>query len=206
MRAELKHLHRDLGRTLVYVTHDQIEAMTMPDRVAVLREGVIQQVETPENVYHRPVNRFVATVVGSPPMNFIPCTVETRNGVLRASHSLFDVEVATRGVELRETLPDGTPCLLGVRPEDVHVDAAGGGGFEATVYATEPLGGETVVDLAVGDRVVKALAPPTLKLRQDERVGVRFDAQRMHLFAGSGEALLSAAGADIFAVAIARPA
>src|SRR5205085_4177359 len=67
MRAELKHLQRDLGRTLVYVTHDQVEAMSMPDRVAVLREGAVQQVDTPENIYHQPANQFVATVVGSPP-------------------------------------------------------------------------------------------------------------------------------------------
>jgi multiple sugar transport system ATP-binding protein len=205
MRAELKHLHRDLGRTLVYVTHDQIEAMTMPDRVAVLREGVIQQVETPENVYHRPVNQFVATVVGSPPMNFIPCTVGARNGALRVSHSLFDVDVGTRGVELRQTLRDGTPCLLGVRPEDVHVDKDGDG-IEATVYVTEPLGGETVVDLQIGDRMIKALAPPTLNLRQDERVQLRLDPRRLHVFAESGEAVMSAAGTEIFAVSIARPA
>src|SRR5207302_4561360 len=93
MRAELKHLQRDLGRTLVYVTHDQVEAMSMPDRVAVLREGVVQQVDPPENVYHCPVNRFVATVVGSPPMNFIPCTVAAANGSLSVRHPLFEVEV-----------------------------------------------------------------------------------------------------------------
>ena len=94
MRAELKRLQRDLGRTLVYVTHDQVEAMSMPDRVAVLREGVVQQVDTPENVYHRPANRFVATVVGSPPMNFIPCTVGPRNGGLQLKHDLFEVRAA----------------------------------------------------------------------------------------------------------------
>src|SRR5919198_4868829 len=104
MRAELKHLQRDLGRTLVYVTHDQVEAMSMPDRVAVLREGVVQQVDTPERIYHRPINQFVATVVGSPPMNFIPCTVAARNGSLRLQHPLFDVEVSAAGLSLRQTL------------------------------------------------------------------------------------------------------
>ena len=83
MRAELKHLQRDLGRTLVYVTHDQVEAMSMADRIAVLREGVVQQVDAPEDIYHRPANRFVATVVGRPPMNFIPATAACANGALR---------------------------------------------------------------------------------------------------------------------------
>ena len=85
MRSELKHMQRDLGRTLVYVTHDQVEAMSMPDRVAVLREGVIQQVAAPEDIYNRPANRFVATVVGSPPMNFIPVTAAWQRRRARAA-------------------------------------------------------------------------------------------------------------------------
>ena len=80
MRTELKRLQRDLGRTLVYVTHDQVEAMSMADRILVLREGVVQQIAPPEDIYHRPANRFVATVVGSPPMNFLPATAARSNG------------------------------------------------------------------------------------------------------------------------------
>jgi multiple sugar transport system ATP-binding protein len=198
MRAELKHLQRDLGRTLVYVTHDQVEAMSMPDRVAVLREGVIQQVDTPENIYHRPVNQFVATVVGSPPMNFIPCTVAASNGSLSVQHELFEVDVKA-GLSLTE----GSPCLLGIRPEDVRVETGDAEGFPASVYVTEPLGGETVVDLRLGDRVVKALAPPSVELVQDAAVRVSLDASRLHVFKESGEAVLSAAGERIFSV---RPA
>jgi multiple sugar transport system ATP-binding protein len=200
MRAELKHLQRDLGRTLVYVTHDQVEAMSMPDRVAVLRDGVVQQIDAPEDIYHRPVNRFVATVVGSPPMNFIPCTVASRNGSLRVEHALFEVEAASRGLGLRETLPEGAPCLLGIRPEDVSVETTGTHGVPATVYASEPLGGETVVDLKVGDRIVKALALPSLELAQDVHVRVTLDPSRLHLFTEAGEAVLSAAGASLFTV------
>jgi multiple sugar transport system ATP-binding protein len=203
MRAELKRLHRDVGRTLVYVTHDQVEAMTMPERVAVLREGIVQQVDTPENVYHRPANQFVATVVGSPPMNFIECTVGVRNGVLRLHHPLFDLDVASAGLSLRHTLREGTRCFVGVRPEDVHVEPAAEGAVAATVYVTEPLGGETVVDLKVGDHLVKSLAPPTLELRQDEQVGLRLDPRRLHLFTQDGEAVLSAAGDELFSVSVA---
>jgi multiple sugar transport system ATP-binding protein len=197
MRAELKHLQRDLGRTLVYVTHDQVEAMSMPDRVAVLREGVVQQVDAPENIYHRPTNRFVATVVGSPPMNFIPCTVASRNGSLVLSHALFEAEVAGAAPE---SLPAGASCLLGVRPEDVRVQTSGAEGFPATVYVTEPLGGETVVDLQLGDRIVKALTPPSVDLVPDARVRVSLDPSRLHVFTESGEAVLSAAGESIFSV------
>jgi ABC-type sugar transport system ATPase subunit len=200
MRAELKRLQRDLGRTLVCVTHDQVEAMSMPDRVAVLREGVVQQVDTPEDVYHRPVNRFVATVVGSPPMNFIPCTVGGRNGGLKLKHDLFEVDVATRGLALGETLAEGAECLIGVRPEDVRVHAGGGEAFGATVYASEPLGGETVVDLQVGHTLVKALAPPSADFAQDAPVQVVLDPARLHVFTAEGEAVVSAAGEPIFSV------
>jgi multiple sugar transport system ATP-binding protein len=200
MRAELKHLQRDLGRTLVYVTHDQVEAMSMPDRVAVLREGVIQQVDTPENIYHRPVNQFVATVFGSPPMNFIPCTIAPRNGSLSVRHSLFEVELTGEGLSMRESLTEGAPCLLGIRPEDIRVGTGGGEGFPATVYVTEPLGGETVVDLRLGDRVVKALAPPSIELVQDAAVRVSLDPLRLHVFKEDGDTVLSAAGASLFSV------
>jgi multiple sugar transport system ATP-binding protein len=204
MRAELKHLQRDLGRTLVYVTHDQVEAMSMPDRIAVLREGSIQQVDTPENVYQRPANRFVATVVGSPPMNFLPCTVGARNGAFQLRHPLFEVEVRAPRPALGETLRDGAECLLGVRPEDVRLEAAGGDSFPATVYVSEPLGGETVVDLQVGQLLVKALAPASVEVKPDSSVQVSLDPSRLHLFTREGESILSAAGESLFSVRPAR--
>jgi multiple sugar transport system ATP-binding protein len=204
MRAELKHLQRDLGRTLVYVTHDQVEAMSMPDRIAVLREGVVQQVDTPENVYNRPVNRFVATLVGSPPMNFLPCTVGSQNGVLRLRHPLFEVDVLARGPALAEALREGAECLLGIRPEDIRVEAAGEDSFPATVYVSEPLGGETVVDLRVGQLLVKALSPASLEAKQDAEVQVSLDPARLHVFTGEGDSVLSAAGERIFAVRAAQ--
>ncbi len=197
MRAELKRLQREVGRTLVYVTHDQVEAMSMPDRVAVLREGAVQQVDTPEDVYHRPSNRFVATVIGSPPMNFIQATVEAKDGTLRAVHPGFSVEITgSPAVEL----PEGSACLVGIRPEDIRVVPAGEG-VATTVYATEPLGGETVVDLKLGDRVVKALAPPTLDLEPETPAGIVLDPARIHLFTKTGTTALSAGGdAGVFRV------
>ena len=155
MRAELKRLQRDLGRTLIYVTHDQVEAMSMPDRVAVLREGVVQQVDAPENIYHSPANRFVATVVGSPPMNFIAVKVTNANGKLRAEHASFVVESLGDTGDSLNQLEEGGVCYVGIRPEDVTI-VQQGEGIPTTVYATEPLGGETIVDLELGRQVIKS--------------------------------------------------
>ncbi len=202
MRAELKRLQRDLGRTLVYVTHDQVEAMSMPDRVAVLNEGVVQQIDTPETIYHRPANRFVATVIGSPPMNFIPITIDAQNGALRLVHDRFAIESTQRPPA--ERLRTGASGFVGIRPEDVRI-APAGEGISAQVYATEPLGGETVVDVTIGDRVLKVLAPPTLELSVDDRVGVVLDARRLHVFDETGDTAVSAAGADGMFRVDARP-
>jgi len=199
MRAELKRLQRELGRTVVYVTHDQVEAMSMADRIAVLREGVLQQVDQPENIYHRPANRFVATVVGSPPMNFLHAEGAWSGGTLELRHPLFTVTTAEAASEsLRGRLAEGQECLVGVRPEDVHVTSAPG--IPATVYVTEPLGGETVVDLDLGGRLVKALVDPTLKLQENEAVQLALDGQRLHVFDAEGVGLLSAAGEPLFTV------
>jgi ABC-type sugar transport system ATPase subunit len=193
MRAELKRLQRELGRTLVYVTHDQVEAMSMPDRVAVLREGGVQQVDTPENIYHRPASRFVATVIGSPPMNFIPALVDASNGHLRFVHERFVIESA---VPIKsEQLSDGAPCFVGIRPEDIQVTSAGDG-LAVSVYATEPLGGETVVDVTLGDRVIKLIAPSALALPQNADIRIVLDSSRLHVFDEHGMAVLSSAGAQ----------
>ena len=193
MRGELKRLQRELGRTLLYVTHDQIEAMSMPDRVAVLREGAVQQVGTPENIYHRPASRFVATVIGSPPMNFIPAVVDTSNGHLRFVHERFVVESAAP--VKAERLSDGAPCFVGIRPEDIQVTHAGDG-LAVRIYATEPLGGETVVDVTLGDRVIKLIAPPALVLTQDAEIRIVLDSARLHVFDEHGATALSSAGAQ----------
>ena len=203
MRGELKRLQRDLGRTVVYVTHDQVEAMSMADRVAVLRQGRVQQIAPPEDIYHRPANRFVATVVGSPPMNFLHGTATWAGGRLEFRHEAFVVSVADgHAGAARDRLAEGAECMIGIRPEDVGV--GGSVGVGATVVTTEPLGGETVVDVLVADRITKALVDPTLQVEDGQDVLVQLDPTRIHLFDADGDTLLSAAGADgIFDV---RPA
>ncbi len=202
MRTELKRLQRDLGRTVVYVTHDQVEAMSMADRIMVLRQGVTQQVAVPEDIYHRPANRFVATVVGSPPMNFLHVKAAWQGGALEVRGPGFVATLAEGAAgALRGTVEEGSECVLGVRPEDVGI--AADGGIAARVVTTEPLGGETVVDLDLGDRLVKALVDPALDVRTEAAIGVTLDGSRLHLFDSAGDALVSAAGEPLYSV---RPA
>ena len=150
-RAELKALHQRLEATMLYVTHDQVEALTLGDRVAVLRDGVIQQVGPPDEVYERPANRFVGRFVGSPAMNVIPAAVE--QGRLRAGPFLVDPPA---GVEL-----DGRPLEVGIRPEHLLVSADRGGAAVA-VRIVERAGNETFLHLAADALSLVARVTPEL--------------------------------------------
>jgi ABC-type sugar transport system ATPase subunit len=132
-------------------------------------------------------------------MNFLPAEARLSDGRLVVVHDAFEVSAPASGAAREAT----GACWVGVRPEDIHVES-GGDGIEASVYVTEPLGGETVVDLRVAGRVVKALVPPTLKLETDQKVFVTLDPKRLHVFAEEGDAILSAAGADLFQVSVRR--
>jgi ABC-type sugar transport system ATPase subunit len=170
MRVELKRLQRDLGQTLVYVTHDQIEAMSMSDRIAVLHRGVLQQVDTPANIYNAPVNRFVAMTVGSPPINFIPCHLEGRTLV----HPMFRLTMTEEVL-----VSDSLQVELGVRPEHVQIaltpDSAR---ISARIEVIEPLGAESVVDLRMGETMLKALVESPFPAQVGETVYLRFDADQ----------------------------
>lgn len=181
MRVELKRLQRDLGQTLVYVTHDQIEAMSMSDRIGVLRQGTLQQVDTPETVYNRPANRFVATVIGNPPTNFIPVRLE--GGTL--VHPGFRAALA-RPVEL-----GGAERLeIAIRPENIVVDTgaiAPPGAVRAEVFVIEPLGAEIVVDLDIAGTIVKAVVPAPFAAEVGQPVWAVFEAQAVNLLDSATE-------------------
>jgi multiple sugar transport system ATP-binding protein len=157
MRAEIGALHRRLGTTMVYVTHDQVEAMTLGERVVVLDRGEIQQAGTPMEIYYQPVNRFVGSFIGSPSMNVFP------SGALPPSHPL---SIGT--------------FLVGVRPEDLVLDA--GGSLRMRIVLVEPTGGECLVhgETPHGPLVVKAPGHPTIAI--GDEVGCRFETERAHLF------------------------
>jgi len=183
MRAELKRLQKDLGITTIFVTHDQVEAMTMADRIALLEKGQLQQVGPPEELYNSPANLFVAGFIGTPPMNFLEAEVTDGELVGEGFHLPLPEELRSR---LRETLPPRV--VLGVRPEDVSI---GKGDVEGEVYVVEPLGRDVLVTLKVGQAALKVLAPPELSCKIGDRVQLDLLQGRLHLFdADTGQALL----------------
>ncbi len=154
-RAELKRLHAEVRRTTVYVTHDQVEALSMGDRIAVMKDGAIVQVGTPLGIYDRPATVFVGSFIGSPPMNFLRCV--PRDGAAVGE----GFEVATPAGA------DGRPLLLGIRPENIRI---GEGPLAGRVQVVEPLGSHTLVTVAVGPALVKVIAPADASLRPDEPI------------------------------------
>ena len=182
MRAELKHMQHELGVTTVYVTHDQVEAMTLAHRVAILDEGALQQIGTPREVYDHPANLFVAGFMGSPPMNFVRGSIE--NGRFESEGG---VGVPVEGGGAR----DGGAAVMGFRPEDAEVADPGTGLFDATVYAAELTGDVTLVTVALGgDASLAIKMPKEYDVDFDRKVAVRFPLERGFLFdAASGERL-----------------
>jgi len=180
-RVELARLHRKLGATMVYVTHDQSEALTLGDRIAILKEGVLQQVATPMELYEHPGNKFVAGFIGSPSMNFFDGTL-TRTGA--GGMCTF------RGADLTIRVPCETGTservYLGVRPQHLEVvgeTAVGEGSLRAEVGVVEPMGNEQIVYLTVpgGGRVV-AVAPVQPRIVPGEKVSVRVRPEGLHVF------------------------
>jgi multiple sugar transport system ATP-binding protein len=181
MRAELKHLHGDLAATFFYVTNDQVEALSMADRIAVLNRGVLQQIGTPEQVYDHPVNRFVASFIGSPTMNFLKCTFS--NGAEpRLNGQGWSVPLPAAARQKLEAAPNAE-LLLGVRAEDLTIRRQFGPGlWEAQVYVVEPLGDRNIFDLRLGVEIVRAKAAATLTADPGSRVWVEVNRDRIHLF------------------------
>ncbi len=184
MRVELKRLHQRLQATVIYVTHDQIEAMTLGDRVVVMKNGVIQQVGEPLELYSKPANKFVAGFIGSPAMNFLDCTVTDTGG-----------DFALEAPGLRIPIPQvrahrlaaytGRQVTLGIRPEDISETSEGillGACFDADVEVMEPLGSEVLLDMKVGPNPMVARVPPSTGIRVGEKVRLAVDPAKIHLF------------------------
>jgi multiple sugar transport system ATP-binding protein len=179
MRAELKQLHQRVGGTMVYVTHDQVEALTLGDRVAVLRDGELQQVGTPDEVYGRPANRFVARFIGSPAMNVFAGRLE--EGAVRAGPFVFSP--APRNGRL-----DGQEFEVGIRPE--HVQVTESHGMPATVQVIEVAGSETYVHLVADGEALIARVPSQARPSIGDAVSVRADSEHAYFFeAATGERL-----------------
>jgi multiple sugar transport system ATP-binding protein len=193
MRAEIKKLQQKLKTTTVYVTHDQIEAMTMGQRIAVMKDGKIQQVGTPLEIYRLPQNLFVANFIGTPPMNFLPATL-TASGTILGGHG-FSLPVPESLRSLTAGM-DGRKVIIGIRPENVLEPTAGARGPTARltgdVEVVEPLGDEIIVHARVGDDVLVYRVEPHALPEIGTKVDLVLELDRLHLFDATTERRLAA--------------
>ncbi len=193
MRAELKKLQRDLGVTTIYVTHDQAEAMTMADRVAIMNYGLLQQVAPPEDLYDHPANIFVAGFIGSPPMNFIECSFLEKDGKNYLDAGTFTLELWPEVADIIKKKATGPELILGLRPEDLSISREvkkPETAIPAEIYVIEPLGTEVIVDAKVGENIIKLREAPTFRGRMGEKVWIVFNKDRMHVFDKKTEATI----------------
>ena len=190
MRLEVARLHKRLGTTVVYVTHDQTEAMTLADRIVVLNNGVIEQTGSPIELYERPVNKFVASFIGSPAMNFLEGELANADGAMELRIGTASIKAAR--LSSMAALP--MPVAFGIRPEHIQIVGADDGQLQAKIEIVEKLGSESVVYFQTGisHTPLVVRAPPGLPLAPGGNAGLRFDLENMHLFGTDGRALLEA--------------
>lgn len=187
MRTEITRLHKKLGTTFVYVTHDQTEAMTMGDRIAVLRDGVLQQFDTPQTLYTAPCNLFVAGFIGSPQMNFIDAEVQKAGEDYTVSFGGYVIPVprGKSGQALHDYV--GKTVVLGVRPEDLHceeifVEASGHSVVDFHVELAELMGAEIYLYGTCGGNRLTARVPSRVHAQTGDTIPVAIDTNRIHLF------------------------
>jgi multiple sugar transport system ATP-binding protein len=182
MRAELKKLQKELGVTTVYVTHDQVEAMTMGDKVAIMNEGILQQVGTPDDIYSRPSNMFVAGFIGSPPTNFFDCKL-LGGEPCHLDAGEFEYPLSKDATEATKKCTSDT-CVMGVRPQDILVykDAKKKGLVKAVLDVIEPLGDTVILDFKIGDNMVKAVVSPDFKAEIGDELGLEIPSNKIHIF------------------------
>jgi multiple sugar transport system ATP-binding protein len=189
MRVELKKLHDRLGTTAIYVTHDQVEAMTLGDRVVVMRDGVVQQVGEPLELYNEPANRFVAGFLGSPAMNFATVKVSQENGSIWAANAGMQIKAPPQFAN-RLGRYVGQQVTLGIRPEDIRVASAADPpelGFDVVVEVVEKLGSEILLDVAVGPDTMVASVEPSILANIHDRMRLALNPERLHFFDMSSE-------------------
>jgi len=172
MRSEIKALHKRLKSTMVYVTHDQVEAMTMGDRIVIIKDGEIQQLGTPQELFAYPANIFVGSFIGSPPMNMI--TGRMRGSVFHNEYLEIDISGAEVNIP-----DDGGIVTLGIRPGDISLEDKG---VQLPVIASEQLGDETILHLSAGEETISVKLTSIFNTRIDDVVGVEFDPAGIHLF------------------------
>lgn len=182
MRAELKKLHQRLGTTTIYVTHDQVEAMSLGDRIAIQKDGILQQVDTPENVYDSPRNMFVAGFIGSPAMNMLEGTLVKKNENIGIDLGTCIFELPNKAQKAMKEI-ERSEVVLGIRPEHIIItNKYQKNAIEAKVSFVELIGRELHVHLTVGEKPIIAIAKPTQRLEVCQQVWLVFDENRIHIF------------------------
>jgi len=183
MRTEIKKLHQRVATTMIYVTHDQVEAMTLADRIVVMRDGKIEQAGTPEQVYNHPTSIFVAGFIGSPTMNFVPARVSAGAAKLTLDdgRSGINVPLSAEQAQRFGKYADSR-VIVGFRPENVTLAANSGDGFTVRTEVIEPLGSDTLVFFSIGASEVVARLPPSTTAAPGKEIHLCIDAEKIHLF------------------------
>jgi multiple sugar transport system ATP-binding protein len=195
MRREIIRLQRQLRITTIYVTHDQVEAMTMGDRIVVMRGGLVQQIGEPETIYHQPANLFVARFIGNPPMNQFDGVLETAGSALqlRTGFGTLDLPATVREKLQRRAVTGAMPVVCGIRAEDITVNTSGNptaNQITGVIDLVEPLGSDVFASVALGKEMLLARARPDLGLQEGQSIGITLDPAKVHLFAPEGGANL----------------
>src|SRR3954462_5547159 len=191
MRVELKKLHERLAGHPIYVPHDQVEAMTLGDRVVVMKDGVVQQVGEPLELYNTPANKFVAGFIGSPAMNFANVTVSGSNGAIYAENKGLKIKLPG-DVAQRLNGHSARDITLGIRPEDISLATGAPDelAFDANVEVVEMLGSEIILDMKVGDSMMVASVEPNLKVKVHDTLRLAMRPSRLHVFDAKSEAAI----------------
>jgi multiple sugar transport system ATP-binding protein len=193
MRSELKRFHQDLNATVIYVTHDQLEAMTMADRMAVMSGGVLQQYDSPDRVFAQPVNIFVAGFVGSPAMNLMPATVITDTDGARVQGDGWQCRLSEANAR-RAAQAISRDVVVGARHSTIRVlTAEEEAAIPGRIYTVEPTGDLTYAHVHIGEEIVVVSVAADVRLKPDDRVWIAFDQDRLHLFDRRTEQALNAA-------------
>ncbi|RIX99534.1 sn-glycerol-3-phosphate ABC transporter ATP-binding protein UgpC [Aureimonas flava] len=179
VRTEIKRLHQTIGTTIIYVTHDQVEAMTLADRIVILRGGDIEQVGTPDEVYNRPASVFVGGFIGSPAMNFARARMQ--------GGRLGFADGNTLPLAPGIALADGREVIAGIRPEHFQPTAEAGSTLSVAAQVIEPLGSDTLVHFALGEATLTARMPPTIRLEPGQVFQIGVDPAKIHLFDAASE-------------------
>jgi len=183
MRAELVRLQKALKTTLIFVTHDQMEAMTMSDRIALVNEGKIHQVDTPDGTYNRPADTWVAGFIGSPPMNFIDCELTTRGNKTVLNAGEFTIEISEDLGNMIRKRVGSSELSIGIRPEDITIGKEKKpGSVECKIYLLESIGDSVIIDFVVGKLLLRAKVAAPYSGKIEETINCSFNEHRIHVF------------------------